>query len=80
MLNWLKEYVKNTPISVIQEEWREIEKAFPEGVNAKEYIKYSNALCDFNCSPPDISNTGFYTKSKKLTSNFSGSFFFVNIA
>jgi hypothetical protein len=75
MLNWLKEYLKETPLETAKSEFKAIQEKFPEGVNAFDYIEYSKVVYQCNI-PPDIQTFEIILTSK-LTSDFSGSFFLV---
>lgn len=78
MLNWLNEYIKTTPLSDIKKEWEEIEEKFPVGVNAFEYLEYSKEAYKI-CYKPPIDYGTEKLIAKNMTSNFSGSFFLLNL-
>ncbi|MFM6975432.1 MAG: hypothetical protein ACKOW2_01080 [Sphingobacteriaceae bacterium] len=78
MLDQLKQYFNSTPFAEIKSEWQEIEKQFPSGINASEYLEYSATVNNPYYRPPIIPE-GELLIAKNLTSNFSGSFFLLNL-
>jgi len=74
MLNWLKEYLKDTPIETVKSEWKSIQERFPKGVNAFEYIELSKVVYRYSPPPEKLPEINL---SSKMTSDFSGSFFLV---
>lgn len=72
MFEALKKYITTTPKEVLNKEWAEIRKDFPEGINAYEYIKYSDITYWSMDNPPNACILGIDTK---ITPNYSGLFF-----
>ncbi len=40
MLKWLREYIQNTPVYKIRQEWAEIEKIPFQGIKVYDYFDY----------------------------------------
>jgi len=78
MLDRLREHFNNTPLELLQEEWKQVEQMGFGGPKAYEYVDF---LCKFY-SPPVTSSClpDNICIPKNITSNFSGYFFFRNIA
>jgi hypothetical protein len=74
MLQWLRDYIKETPAQQIQKEWQEIESLGLEGPNAFDYFDFLEYVY---CPEPDIQCYNDNIKlSNKKTLMYSGSFFF----
>lgn len=76
MLQWLKEYIKNTPQEKIRENWEAIRSTEIESPNAFEYLKYLRECYCYEKSPDSYS----FNQSEKYDSNFLESFFLLRIA
>lgn len=68
MLEWIKDYFKNTPKAEIQKDWEEADNLNIKGTKAFEYIEFMQNTYRL---PPGSS----LKVPENLTPNFSGSFF-----
>jgi hypothetical protein len=76
MLNWLRQHIKETSSADLKKEWQEVEKLFPEGPNAFEYINTIEQNNNFGiiCHPPPQSSKTEFT-FKLASESFEANFF-----
>lgn len=77
MLDWLNNFILNTPTSIMIEKWANLDREFPSGVTAFDYLEISNENYLELFSPPDCKEDIIICK--EMTSEFSGVFFFANL-
>lgn len=73
MLNWLREYLQNTPQQQLQKDWNEIEGLNFEGPKAYEYIGFMQRYCCYGTPPGYL--LSHLELPKNTTPNYSESFF-----
>lgn len=76
MINWLKEYIQNTPPDVLKKEWSEIEEIQSESPLAFEYLDFLDKW--YNLHYPELEIQCIKTNNS-YSPEISG-FFFANIA
>ncbi len=75
MVNWLREYLRDTPAEEVKKDWKEIEELGLRGPNAYDYLEFmSDSYCKVSYPPPREENE--VDLISKMTPEFSESFFF----
>lgn len=73
----LRQHLKNEDKAKLKQDWAEVEALKLQGPNAREYVEFLCRHYSAEIGPCTLEETEV---KSNLTSNFSGSFFFRNIA
>jgi len=76
-LNWLKEYIKETPFSELKEQWSSIQEMGLNGPTVKEYLDFLHCKYSYDLHENYSINQ---IESENMTPNFLESFFLSKIA